>query len=220
MDPIDPEEAARRKKTLMLLAGGAVSLVLPLLGILYMRWNESRGIAKQSAAAEVFQAREGERRIVPSNAPAMAAAVALGAPAQAPSSPPAGMMTPLPSGASGGQGGGSLGFIKPSDDYFKDKPAEAPAPKKEEAAPPPPPAEEPKAAPAKTAKTKPGKKAFAMPKLNTTKGFTSFKRNQPGAAAEEGGGDDASPADMAEMLKSIPGGANNPDVQKYLNQKK
>ncbi|MDX6770076.1 MAG: hypothetical protein SF051_11130 [Elusimicrobiota bacterium] len=217
MDPMDPEEAARRKKTLLLLAGGALSLVLPLLGVFYLRWKESREVIQQKDAAGVFQQREGERRIVPSNAPAMAAAVALGAPAQAPSAPPPPVMTPLPGGSGGGTAsGGSLGFIKPSDDYFKDKPAEVAPPKKEEPVKAAPPPEEPKPAP-KTAKTKPGKKPFVMPKLNTTKGFTSFKRNQPGAQAPDDAGDDT---DMSEMLKNLPpGAANNPDIQKMLQQR-
>lgn len=218
MDPNDPEEAARRKKTLLLLVGGAVSLIVPLLGVLYIRWTETRTTPKQADTHGVFEQREGERRITPPSAPAMSAAVAVGVPAQAASAPPPPLaaVAPLP-GSKSAEGSGSLGFIKPSGDYYTDKKAEpAPEPKKEEAKPAAPPPEPPKAAAKTTAKAKPGKKPFAMPKLNTTKGFTSFKRNSPGgeAASDDSG-------DMSELMKNLPPGAeNNPDLQKYLQQQK
>jgi hypothetical protein len=62
-------------------------------------------------------------------------------------------------------------------------------------------------------------KPFVMPRLQTGKGFTTMKRPGQQQAPEEaaGGGDEE--VDMQEMLKKIPGGANNPDVQKYLNKK-
>ncbi len=200
------------------MAGGAASLIIPLLGVLYIRWNETRTAPRQADAQGVFQQREGERRITPPAAPAMAAAVAVGVPAQSPSAPPTSMMptsSPLP-GSKSAEGSGSLGFIKPSDDYYN-KPAETPAPveKKEEAKPAAAAPEEPKPEPKTAKKTKPAKKSFAMPKLNTTKGFTSFKRNAPGAqaAADEGGGD------MADMLKNLPPGAeNDPRLQEYLRK--
>lgn len=208
MDPNDPEEAARHKKTLLLLIGGAASLVLPLLGILYLRWSENQVAPKQADAQGVFQQREGERRISLPSAPAMSAAVAMPAPSAAPSA----SATPLP-GAKSAEGSGSLGFIKPSDDYYN-KPAQpTPEPKKEEPKPATAPPEEPKPT-RKTAKTKPSKKPFAMPKLNTTKGFTSFKRAAPGAEApaDDGG-------DMSELLKSLPPGAeNDPRLKQYLQQ--
>ena len=189
-------------------------MIIPLLGVLYIRWSENRGAPKQTDAQGVFQAREGERRLTPPSAPAMSAAVAVGVPAQSPSAaPPPLLSSPMP-GAKSAEGSGSLGFIKPSEDYYSKTPQPAAEPKKEEAKPAPPPTEAPKPA-AKSAKSSaPAKKPFAMPKLNTTKGFTSFKRNQPGAEtpAEEGG-------DMSEMLKQLPPGAqNNPDLQKYLQQ--
>ena len=68
-----------------------------------------------------------------------------------------------------------------------------------------------------------GKKAFSMPKLQGTKGFSSFKgspkptgKGMTGAAGKAGAED----GDMAEMLKKVPGGASNPEVQKYLNSQK
>jgi hypothetical protein len=219
VDPTPEEEAARKKKTLLLLAGGAVSLILPLLGVLYLRWKDTRQAPKQHEAA-VFQQREGaERRITPPSSPAMAAAVVLTQPAAVPAAPAPGQGSlPLPSSdGKASTGGGSLGFIKGSDDYYSEK-------KKEEAKAEPPkegpkaaPAEEPKPAPAKsTAKAKPGKKPFVMPRLQPGKGFTCFKR--PGQQQQEAPSGEDGPADMQEMLKDIPGGANNPDVQKYLKQ--
>ena len=188
-------------------------MVIPLLGVLYIRWTENRNAPKQVDPQGVFAAREGERRITPPTAPAMSAAVAVGVPAHSPANAPP-PLAPMP-GSKSAEGSGSLGFIKPSGDYYSKTPEPAAAPKKEEAKPAAPPPEESKPV-AKSAKsTKPAKKSFAMPKLNTTKGFTSFKRNQPGAEApaEEGGGD------MSEMLKQLPPGAqNNPDLQKYLQQ--
>lgn len=218
MDPTPEEEAARKKKTLLLLAGGAVSLILPLLGVLYLRWKDTRQAPKQHEAA-VFQQREGaERRITPPSSPAMAAAVVLTQPAAVPSAPASGASSlPLPTtSGKASAGGGSLGFIKGSDDYYTEKKDEPkPEPKKEETKAAP--AEQPKPVPAKSAaKAKPGKKPFVMPRLQPGKGFTNFKRpgqQQPEAASGEDG-----PADMQEMLKDIPGGASNPDVQKYLKQ--
>lgn len=214
MDLTEEEEAARKKKTLLLMAGGAVSLILPLLGVLYLRWAENRAAPKQTDAA-VFQQREGgEKRLAPPAAPAMSAAVALATPAQLPPPTAANSSLPLPGGKTQAPEGGSLGFIKPTGDYYSDKKEEPkPEPKKEE--PKAAPVAEAKPAPKAAAKTKPGKKPFVMPKLQTGKGFTSFKR--PGQQQPEASGEDA-PADMQEMLKQIPGGANNPDLQKYLKQ--
>lgn len=219
MDNTPEEEAARKKKTLILLVGGAFSLILPLAGVLYLRWKENKTAPKQTDAA-VFQQREGaEKRITVAAAPAMSAAVALAQPASLPPPTGAAGSLPMPPVEGKSSGGGSLGFIKPTGDYYADKKEEPkPEPKKEE--PKAAPAEEaqPKKAPAKTAKTKPGKKPFVMPRLQTGKGFTTMKRPGQQQAAEEPAGDDDE-MDMQEMLKKIPGGASNPDVQKYLNKK-
>lgn len=218
METTPAEEAARKKKTLLLLAGGAFSLILPLLGVLYLRWKDTRQAPRQQDAA-VFRQREGaEKRITPPSSPAMAAAVVLTQPAAVPAAPPpvqGSLPMPAPSGKAS-SGGGSLGFIKGSDDYYADKKDEPkPEPKKEEAKPAP--VEPAKPAPAKsTAKSKPGKKPFVMPRLQPGKGFTTMRR--PGQQQEPAASDDDSPADMQELLKDIPGGASNPEVQKYLKQ--
>jgi hypothetical protein len=219
VDTSPEEEAARKKKTLLLLVGGAFSLILPLAGVLYLRWKENKAVPKQTDAA-VFQQREGaERRITVAAAPAMSAA-ALAQPASLPPHTAGSGGLPMPPVEGKSAGGGSLGFIKPTGDYYAEKKEEPkPEPKKEEPSAAPAPAEEVKKAPAKTAKTKPGKKPFVMPRLQTGKGFTTMKRPGQQQAPEEaaGGGDEE--VDMQEMLKKIPGGANNPDVQKYLNKK-
>lgn len=222
MDISQEEEAARKKKTLLLLAGGALSLALPLLGVLYLRWSENRTAPKQKDVA-VFEQREGaERRITPPNAPAMSAAVALAQPAAVPSAPPPGSSSlPLPSSSRpAAESGGSLGFIKSSGDYYAERKPEAAAEPKKEEPKPAPAAEAPKepVKPPAAPKAKAEKKPFNMPKLQTGKGFTSFKR--PGQKQEAAPSDEDAPMDMQEMLKQVPGGANNPDVQKYLKKGK
>lgn len=190
-------------------------MILPLLGVLYLRWIEGRALPRQPDTSAVFQQRDGERRITPPVVPAMPAAGTLSAPVPSPTPSPT-AMSPLPAASAPPQDSGSLGFIKPSEDYFKDKaPSASPEPPKQDAKPASSP-EPPKAAPPSTAKTKTGKKPFAMPKLNPGKGFTNFKRNQPGA---EEPSDPAGGADMSEMLKNLPpGAANNPEIQKMLQQ--
>lgn len=219
MDNTPEEEAARKKKTLLLLVGGAVSLILPLAGVFYLRWKENKALPKQADAA-VFQQREGaERRITVAGAPAMSAAVALAQPASLPPPTAGGGSLPMPPVEGKSSGGGSLGFIKPTGDYYAEKKEEPkPEPKKEEPKAAPAEEEQPKKAPAKTAKTKPGKKPFVMPRLQTGKGFTNFKRPGQNQQAQEEAGEDEEMS-MQEMLKQVPGGASNPDVQKYLNKK-
>lgn len=208
---VDPEEAARRRKSALLLIAGGCSLALPLLGVGYVRWRESSSIPRQAASTTVFQPREGVKRVTLPPTPAVAASVALATVVTTPVPPPAaGRGAALAAAPQAGPAKGSLGFIKPSADYFKEKPAAAPrpAPKKEAAEPP---AKAPPKAAARKARTKPGKKPFLKPKLNPGKGFTNFKsRRQPGPPPEDGG-------DMSDMLQSLPpGAANNPELQKYL----
>ncbi|MBI2385125.1 MAG: hypothetical protein HYV14_03825 [Elusimicrobia bacterium] len=210
---------ARRKRTLWLLAGGAASLILPLLGVLYMRMNEVK-TARPPDSSVTFERREkGEEKVNVSQTVTIVAPPAAGNPAQS-SLPVAGGMTMTPAPG----GGSSLDFVKggTNNSYYQDK-AAAPPP----AAPPPAPpsaASMPAAEAApKTAAQKGGKKAFNMPKLQGTKSFSSFKGASPkptgapsgmtGVAdpqAGKGGGD------MADMLKGVPGGVDNPEVQKYL----
>lgn len=200
-------ELQRKKKTLLLLVGGVLSLLIPLAGALYLKFGGS-GEGKGLTRTDMFEKREaGDARIVvtqgaapPVTTPVMTSAI------EAP--PPA-------------PGGSSLSFVKGDGDFDqKAEPAKpsAPAP----AAPAPPVADGGPIA-AETPKAMGGKKSFSMPKLQTGKGFTQMK----GFSPKPTGGADisgiAAPAaagkggDMAEMLKNLPPGAeNNPEVRKLL----
>lgn len=216
-----PEEevlAARKKRTILLMAGGAASLLLPLVGVVYIRMSEAK-TARPPDSSVMFDRREsGDAKVNVSQT----VTIINPAPAEAgrPSSLPiAGQQT-----VTTAPGSSSLDFVKGggTSNYYQDKAAAAPAAASTQAAAPPPapaPAPEPEAP--KTAAKKAGKKAFAMPKLQGTKSFSTFKGGSPkptgghgmtGVAAPQG----AQGGDMAEMLKNVPGGANNPEVQKYL----
>ncbi len=209
---------ARSKRTRMLLAGGAVSLALPLLGVLYLRLSESK-TARPPDASVTFDRREkGEEKVnVSQNIAMPSQAVQVG---PGPSSlPVAGGMTVSPAPGSGS----SLDFVKggANNTYYQDKPAApaastAPAVAAAAAAPPPEPA------PAVKVAAKGGKKPFMMPKLNGTKSFSSFKgttpAGKPGAGAAAAGDPQAGGANVADMLKNVPGANNNPDLQKYLKK--
>lgn len=66
----DQEELERRqKRTRWLLASGAASLILPLLGLAYLQWTTASSPSSPSGRNDVFERREGgERRITPSQA--------------------------------------------------------------------------------------------------------------------------------------------------------
>ena len=214
-----PEQEAqegRKKRTLLLMAGGAASLILPLLGVVYIKMSESKA-SRPPDSSVMFDRREGgEAKVNVSQAVTINSAVAV--PAGQSSLPVAGQagMTPAPGG------GSSLGFVKGSNDYFQDKAAEAtkaapPAAPAAAPAPASPPAE------AKTAAKKGGPKPFAMPRLQGTKSISNnFKSNAPkggsglaGVADPQSGQDGA---DMNELLKNVPGG-DNPEVQKLMQKK-
>lgn len=213
--PTPEEEAqeARKKRTVLLLAGGAASLILPLLGVVYIRVSESK-TARAPNGSVMFDRREsGEEKI---NVTQTVTIIPPSAASPAESSlPVAGgvTMTPAP-------GSSSLDFVKGGENsYFPDKKAPAVAPSTP-AVSGPIVAEEPEPEP-KVAAKKGGKKTFVMPKLQGTKSFSSFKGTSPkptggkgvaGVAAPAGKGD----GDIAEMLKNVPGGVNNPEVQKFL----
>jgi hypothetical protein len=213
----EPEisEQDRKKRTVWLLAGGAASLLLPLLGVFYLHWSATSGAQGPSGRNDVFERRDGgEKRIMPSQT-AVPLAVPMTPP---PSSLPAGGATERPAGS-------SLDFIK-SNQEMSAKVNDAPKPAAAAAAPPAPaaaPADaaapEAAAAPAKT-KTKKGKKDFSMPKLQPSRGFTNFNSGKAGAAAAKGApGGAPGGADAQDLLKNLPPGAeNNPEVQKYLRQ--
>lgn len=211
----------RRKRTIWLMAAGAASLVLPLLGVLYMRMSEAKGTRPPDSSVMFDRREKGETKVNVSQAVTI---VAPAAQTGASSLPVAGGMTAVPVPG----GGSSLDFVKggASNAYFQDKDKSA-APPAEAAPPPPPP---PVAGPsgpiepaAKTVAQKGGKKAFNMPKLQGTKQISNFKGASPkptgapsgmtGVADPQAGKDGG---DMADLLKNVPGGVNNPEVQKYL----
>lgn len=213
---------ARKKRTVLLLAGGAASLVLPLLGVVYIKMSEAK-TARPPDSSVMFDRREsGDAKVnISQTVTIINPAASAGGPG-ASSLPVAGGPTMVPAPGSGS----SLDFVKggASNSYFQDKPA---APAASTQAAPAAPAAAPEAAPEEAAPRtaaakKGGKKAFNMPKLQGVKGFSSFKGASPKPTggggmtgvsdpqAGKGGGD------MAEMLKNVPGGASNPEVQKYL----
>lgn len=210
--PEQEVQQGRDKRTKLLLAGGAVSLILPLLGVVYIRMNEAK-TARAPDSSVTFERREaGESKVNVSQTVTIMNTAAAPAPVGESSLPLPGGPTSTPAPG----GGSSLDFIKGGN--FPEKTAAPAASTPTVAAAPPPPVAESGPISAPAAK-KGGKKAFAMPKLQGTKGFSSFKGGSPkptgkgltGAAAPESGG-----GGMEDMLKNIPGGASNPEVQKYL----
>ncbi|MCR4295013.1 MAG: hypothetical protein NUW21_05725, partial [Elusimicrobia bacterium] len=103
-----PEQEAldvRRKRTIWLMAGGAASLILPLLGVLYMRMSEAK-TARPPDSSVMFDRREkGEEKVnITQTVVAPAALAASGVS----SLPIAGGMTVTPAPGSGS----SLDFVK------------------------------------------------------------------------------------------------------------
>lgn len=209
----DQEPPERKKKTVWLLVAGTASLLIPLAGALYLHWSQNAGAAGPSGRSDVFERRDGDdRKIVPTQSAVVTS--------------PSALMSPLPSGVSGvaaKPAGSSLDFIKGNtelqariaDSKTATAAAAAPAASTASAAPAAPAAVP--VAPAAAAKTgKTGKKAFTMPKLQPSRGFTSMGSTgskgagATGAQAGNGGG-------SSDMLKNLPPGAeNDPRVQAYL----
>ncbi|MBI5247820.1 MAG: hypothetical protein HY923_11645 [Elusimicrobia bacterium] len=219
MDTPEQEvQEGRKKRTVLLLAGGAASLLLPLLGVVYIKMGESKA-ARVPNASVMFDRREGgEAKVNVSQTVTINSAVAV--PAGQSSLPVAGQAGMTPVG-----GGSSLDMVKGSNSYYQDKPAEAPkasTPTVAPAAPAPAPAPELKA----TAK-KGGQKSFTMPKLQGTKSISNnFTQKSPKPTGGQGMTGVADPqagkggGDMKDMLKNIPGGIDNPEVQKLMQQNK
>ncbi|MDE2511686.1 MAG: hypothetical protein KGL74_11245, partial [Elusimicrobia bacterium] len=124
MTSLDPEaqELARKKRTIWLLAGGAASLLLPLLGVIYLHWSSMSGGQGPTGRSDVFERREGgDRRITPSQTAVPSAGYAV----PPPSSLPTGGKTEQTAES-------SLDFVKPGQE-MAGKPAAAAA---QPAAPP------------------------------------------------------------------------------------
>lgn len=108
-------EAERKKKTFLLMAGGALSLLLPLLGVLYLKLTDSSGSRPLSSGGTLVFDRHtagSDPRITPAGLPAAGAEAAprVGGPA----------------GAAAGAPQSSLSMIVAGSDYYKE-PAAAPA---------------------------------------------------------------------------------------------
>ena len=198
MDMPDQEAPQnRRKKSIWLMAAGAVSLLIPLAGVIYLHLSQNAGAAGPSGRNDVFERRDGEdRNIIPTQTA---------------------VVTPPPAapgaGAAGKGGGSSLDFIKSSADLQ----ARVTAPKAAAAGSVPAASTAPAAPPAVAAvaaKTgvKPGKKPFVMPKLKPSRGFTNF-----GSTGQKGGAAAGGQGTTADFMKNLPpGAANDPQVQQYL----
>lgn len=214
MPPPEQElsELDRRKRTVWLLAGGAASLILPLLGVAYLHWSSISGAPGPSGRNDVFERRDGgEKRITPTQTAV----------------PVSAMMTPPPSslptaGKTEKPAGSSLDFIKSNEEMtakVADPPKAATAPAAAPAAAPASAVPAPAPSSAAKAPSKKGKKEFSMPKLQPSRGFTNFKGAPAGkgTAAPQGG----APAggDSQDLLKNLPpDAANNPQLQEYLKK--
>lgn len=201
----DAQESERRKRTIWLLIGGAASLLLPLLGALYLRWSEDAAPPSAGSRQDVFQHRgQDNSKIVPTRnvvVPPVVQSPPVSAPALD-SRPPA---------------ESSLDFIKPAAE-LEPKPPSA----KAAAAPPAPeaPAARTAAAPAPKKAAQTGPKAFVMPKLQPSRGFTQFGTTGAGGgqAAPAGQGGQGG-QNIQDLLKNLtPAQRNNPQIQKYLQE--
>ncbi len=139
-EDLEEQEARRKRWTVYLVAGGVLSLLVPLLVVLYIRLSESPA-AGPAAARPGFVPRENwGAKVKPA-------------------------VTPAPTAKSqAAPAGDSLGFVKGGSEYYPPAPARpAPEPVKAAAAPP---ALTPKPEVKKTAAT--GYKPFTQPKLKLT----------------------------------------------------
>lgn len=230
----EDEEVKRHRRTVYLLAAGAVSLLLPLAGVAYIRITNNTTSETANPGASVFSRRGGadaksyiKAVEMPMAAPPTYTAVpATTAGASLAGAGPA--AAPNPAGASAMS---SLGMVKGSDDYYQD-PKPAAAPQAPAAAPAAAPkvaanaaaADEEEPAPKKGRKT--AKKPMPSMRLQSTSAsFTpaAFSNKmgggKPGANAQPGGpqggppGAGGPPPDMAAMMKNMPGGgAGMPDM--------
>jgi len=221
----EARQGERRRRTAYLIVGGVLSLLLPLLGALYLKLSETAPPAGNVDAAAVFAHRDGPApRLLPAAAPA-----APGQPAAAPPVP-----GPAPS-APGSESG--LSMVRGGQDYYQEpQPPPQPAPAK--AAPAPAPA--PKPIPQPKAVEAPAS-SFSFAKLKPVSGFGSwFSKGQGSPAAGQkpagpgpdigalmnsmrgSGGSGAAPApaapaapDISALLKNLPqtGGAQSPSPQ-------
>lgn len=182
-------------------------LILPLLAVVYMRIREANTVHAPTTSVMFDRREQGDEKVVITQRIAIVDPVA--------------SSLPVAGGPTMVQSGSSLDFVK--DGGFPGKPSaaaatEAAAPRRSASVSEP---VESEPAPEPVAK-KGGKKIFNAPKLQGTKNFSSFKAGspRPGGAMGARGSDEQQGGNggggMADMLKGVPGGVNNPEVQKYL----
>ncbi|MBI5630977.1 MAG: hypothetical protein HY921_08845 [Elusimicrobia bacterium] len=204
------EKDPRKRRTLFLIIGAALSLLLPLGAAVYLKIKDSGSQAGPGLlGGAVFPRRAYDASTVRRIAPAATPAAPLSAPPV--SSKPA--LKPQ------GSTDSSLDYIRGGSDYYQErKPAAAP-PVPATAAPEPP---APEAKPRKPAKA--AHKPVPMPKLKSLKGPINFRSKSFGTkknqdhASEEAQQKGQTP-DMEELLKkagNLPQGSGTPDVNQLL----
>lgn len=238
------EDAAvkRRLRALKLFVAAAALLILPLLGLAYLRMQERAGGSGEGSVA--FESRSGAGPVTPR----LSAAPALGVEEKP-------LVAPIKEGDAAQ--GGSMGFIRGGDDFAQPKqpeaaPAVAAAPAAEVQAPAPSPAPAPAmpaipglsglpgmpgapAAPAAKSAAAPKKaaapRAVARPKLGQMRSLSG----RPGSLYQAGKtqqkkGEAPQAPDMTELMKNLPkgipgvtagagagaGAGGTPDFSQYL----
>jgi len=192
----------RRKRTIWLLSGGAASLLLPLAGLAYIHWADTRPVPGPEGASDVFEHHDGQGPVIPSQITPNVVAL-----------PPGGGAAAKPVS--------SLDFVKPDPEFTARASAAAAAASGTAAAPVAAPATAASTATATAAAVSAkqtaasSKKQFVMPKLQPGRGFTSFGSTGAGSSAAQQGGA-ASGANAQQLMNLPPGAANNPEIQKYL----
>ncbi len=200
----DPEnqEAERRRRTVYLLLGGALSLLIPLLIVLYLHISESPAAGSGTNHPGFVTRKNWGEKIKPAVTPAPMAK-SLAAPA-----------------------GDSLGFIKGSPEYYPPAqarqtslPANPEAAAHKQAAPP-----APKSATTAQKQATPGYKPFTQPKLHLSNSGlgnpTQIRPGQMPPGLQTGQMPPGMP-DMNALLKNIPGAgatgtSGTPDINKLL----
>src|SRR5882672_1513772 len=118
--PQDDEEIQRNRRTMLLILGGAASLLLPLLGVVWIKVSESLREPAAQSGSQVFTRRGVDPgsniKIIPAAtavavSPPPAAAAAAAAPAA---------LSAAPTASSGGSG---LGMVVGDSTYYQDKAA-------------------------------------------------------------------------------------------------
>ena len=224
----EDKDLARSRRTLLLMIGGALSLLIPLAGAVYLRMKDAP--AAHTVSNTTLFGKRGDT-IAPAATPAPSVNdMPL---AQVPTTEARrGSPSPMQGGATSSSGG-SLSMVRGGGEMYNQPkeapPAAPPAATPAPAAPAPRSEPEPEPAPAPAKK---GPKPFNMPKLRTTSNFKSFSTGStaarpgmppPGGAARPaaGGQQQPSQADMQQMMQALPPGTDmNALINSYKDKKK